>query len=202
MEFLGKQSSWHPKNSHFVQQIIENFLYRTFSIVGAIWWAFLVKTNILTPCYNSERCIYLIFHQILLSFNLNLVFFKLLTTILQVPPERCCDIILPFSESASELWRNICYPGFIFLLFFPLHSPINSLQGDLFEIVAEGWESGQCRGATSHGSLSHLLLQFRCAFSTDLIYHFHLMIISLHFQCHGLKGDITLSSLWVTQFAW
>ena len=86
MEFLGKQYSWHPKNSHFVQQIIENFLYRTFSIVGTIWWAFLEKTNILTPCYNSERCIYLIFPQILLSFILNLVSFKFLTTILQVPP--------------------------------------------------------------------------------------------------------------------
>lgn len=62
-ECLGKQSGRQPKD----RSSCPTNYWETFSAVVAIWWIFTLKTNILTPCFNSERSIHILFPQIFLS---------------------------------------------------------------------------------------------------------------------------------------
>ena len=123
----------------------------TFLILVFIWWAFSLKTSILTPCSNSESCSFIIFPQILLSLILNLISLKFL--FFRFSPGRCHGIVGPLSGSTNVLCKTIYVQvSFFFSFFLPIPlSFINWLQGHLFETVAEGWESGQCRETIKHG---------------------------------------------------
>ena len=124
----------------------------TFLILVFIWWAFSLKTSILTPCSNSESCSFIIFPQILLLLILNLISLKFLTSVLQILSWEMSWYCRATFRKYQCIVQNYLYSGFIFSFFLPIPlSFINWLQGHLFETVAEGWESGQCRETIKHG---------------------------------------------------